>query len=141
MSKTATDNTVLNEGRTALRFWTDNSDIKVNETTSAGLKRLLDDLETKSNDAKLKEEELRQLNLERDRLTRTIRKVDSLLKMAARVRYGADSSEYAALGGTRLMDRKPRSRSVSPATPANGNGNGKGNGAATSVQTVSTVTE
>lgn len=122
MSKTATDNTVLNEARTAWRFWADNPDIKVNETTCAGLKRSAEQLEAKSNEAELQEKALRQLNLDRDQLIRHLRKVNSQVKMAARVRYGVDSSEYASLGGTRAMDRKPRTRSNGAA--GNGNGNG-----------------
>ena len=88
------------------------------ELTIENLDKKLDTIQTKTASFNQRISELDALANELDALDSDLRQLDSRFLSAVAGRFGRDSSEYEAVGGTRTSERKKRERKTDPKTPS-----------------------
>src|SRR5262249_40108800 len=117
--------------KSALKFWEQHPEIKLNETNSAQFKKAQSAFQEIMDEIAQHEIELSAKLTERDQLGKTVRDSLSRLRSGVRAFFGPDSKEYEQVGGTRVSTRKRPTRRITPepvVTSAGGNGNANGNG-------------
>jgi hypothetical protein len=133
MSKNITDNNLVADAKSVLKFWEEHSDIKLLETNCAQFKKAQNAFQGITDEIAHKEIELSAKMTERDQLAEQVRLVITRLRSGVRSFYGPDSKEYEQVGGTRASTRKrivrsPRRGNLEAVGATNGNGSGNGNG-------------
>jgi hypothetical protein len=140
MSKNITDNNLVADAKSVLKFWEEHSEINLNETTRAQFKKLQAAFQKLTDEIAQHEIELGARLTERDELGKELRVAISRLRSGVRAFFGPDSKEYEQVGGTRSSTRKRRARrgNIEGASPnplpapssrregSNGNGNTNG---------------
>jgi len=130
MSKNITENNLVADAKSVLKFWEEHPEINLNETTSAQFKKAQAAFQKITDEIAHEEIALSAKMTERDQLAKNVRMAISRLRSGVRAYFGPDSKEYEQVGGTRSSTKKrPVRHTVSNgATKANGNGNTNGNG-------------
>jgi hypothetical protein len=121
---TITDNGLATDAKSALRFWEEHPDLKLNEATCAAFKKAQAAFQQAADEVADKERQCQLKMAERDVLANEVKLVMTRLRSAVRGFYGPDSNEYAQVGGTRQSERKRPIRQKNGEAPAAGNGNG-----------------
>ncbi len=105
---------VLNQLKTAISTWESiDTTLKIGKPSIAELEATLARGETLRQEITALETQLTDLRNKRDEAYATGWKYITRLRSGIKAIYGDDSSEYEMVGGTRLSERKPRSRRVS----------------------------
>jgi hypothetical protein len=130
MSKNITENNLVADAKSALKFWEQHPEINLNETTVAQFRKVQAAFQKLTDDIAQHEIELGAKMTERDQLSKNVRQAVSRLRSGVRAFFGPDSKEYEQIGGTRLSTRKRpvRRKNLEGVGAANGNGNGSANG-------------
>ena len=131
MSKNITDNNLVADAKSALNFWEEHPEIKLNETTCAQFKKAQVAFQQIADEVAQQEIELAAKMTERDQLGKGVRLSVSRLRSGVRSFYGPDSKEYEQIGGTRSSSRKRRTRRNSPEGTSAGNSAGNGHASGT----------
>jgi hypothetical protein len=130
MSKNITDNNLVSDAKSVLKFWEDHPEINLNETTAAQFRKAQSAFQKITDEIAHEEIELSAKMTERDQLAKSVRVSISRVRSGVRAYFGPDSKEYEQVGGTRSSTKKRRVRHTDSngATKVDGNGNSNGNG-------------
>jgi hypothetical protein len=118
MSIKVAPETVITDVDAGIRVWKANPEVRLKDLTFEQYQADRAKLVSLMQKSAELDEQLTQVNNDRDKLALDLHANNSRLRSAARGYFGPDSTEYEQLGGTRTSDRKKPSRKKETALAA-----------------------
>ena len=114
MAKSRSFDDIVADAERLLRVWNDNDKLSLGDVTREGFQAMLATFKTTRSHT----EDLRtQLTASVNDTNSQASAIQDLVvrgRSGARAQFGADSTQYEQLGGTRASERKPRAKKSSP---------------------------
>ncbi len=116
MANNTNPDTVQTDSATILKVWADNKDFKLKEVAFEDFKTKSESLRAVLEQIEQRELELTPLRNQRDSTAEQLKDLCVRVRAGFKGYFGADSSEYEQVGGTRSSERKkPVRKAESPA--------------------------
>lgn len=119
MANNTNPEAVRADAATLEKVWADNTDFKLKDVTFENFKDKAGKLDEVLDDIAQKELELTPLRNQRDELADELKSICVRLRAGIKGYFGADSSEYEQVGGTRSSERKKPVRKATAAVTHN----------------------
>jgi hypothetical protein len=119
MPNNTNPDTVRADAATLEKVWGDNTDFKLKDVTFQNFKDKADQLDEVLDEIEQKELELTPLRNQRDELAEELKNICVRVRAGIKGYFGADSSEYEQVGGTRASERKKAVRKNGAVTGQN----------------------
>jgi hypothetical protein len=119
MANNTNPEAVRTDSATILKVWADNKDFKLKEVAFEDFKTKTEGLGTVLDQIEQKELEMTPLRNQRDATAEELKDLCVRVRAGFKGYFGADSSEYEQVGGTRTSERKKPARKTAPAPAQN----------------------